>query len=76
MSWGSEEGKAFVYHPAQEAQSGVKQLVHSVCLSVYRCQSMIEELLHFNYVLYFEHCGTQTALLALPKTSSLARLGQ
>ena len=33
MSWGSEEGKAFGYHPAHEAQSGVKQLVHSVCLS-------------------------------------------
>ena len=31
-----------------EAKSGVKQLAHSVCLSIYRCQSMIEELLDFN----------------------------
>ena len=39
----------------REAKRGVKQLVHFVCLSVYKHQFMIEEQLDLNQVLYFEH---------------------
>ena len=43
-------------YPMHIAQSRIKALVHSVCLSVHLCD---QERLNFNLILYFEHCRTQ-----------------
>ena len=41
---------------AWEEKGGVEQLIHfCLCISVYKCEFMIEEQLNFNQMFYFEH---------------------
>ena len=54
---------------ARKAKSGVEQLVHFVSPSVYKHRFMMEEALHFHWMLYFEH-EPEDKFLTLPYLGS------